>query len=210
MKKVLALLVCMLGVHTIAEAQYVNIYASGENQQTYATSEVDSVVIDSRENFWKNATKTVSYYYAPSWNKIADPAVTVKNDTYTIPLNAATSAQWQAQTFFTTNIPTDSHKRYDFCLTLKASKAISNATVKLYQDGDDKLYYFEDRINLTAGKEYLFRKTEMNGIDMTKVSLVLDFGGNAASTIVELGNIALMESSYDSSKNRSVHSLVTH
>ena len=121
------------------------------------------------------------------------------NGVYTIPLTKATYAQWQAQMFIVTDIATDSHCQYDFSVTLKASKRVANATVKLYADGNDNLYYFTERVTLEAGKEYVFEKKNMPGIDMERLSLVLDFGGNAATTIVNVGHIRLNGSEVNTS-----------
>ena len=194
------ILTLALGLLSIAaQAQSMLVHRNGKVVARYETADIDSISFDSRANLWNQASVNVSSYYAPGWSAIDAPAITFANGTYTIPLPKATSAQWQAQTFFVTDIATDAHKRYDFSVTLKSDKRVANATVKLYQDGKDNLYYFEDRVTLDPNKEFIFSRTDMNGIDMSRLSLVVDFGGNAASTTVSISHLRLKESNYDSS-----------
>ncbi len=180
-------------------AQRIDIYRNGRVAGSYDLSEVDSITYDHRINLWEQAEKTLSYYYAPSWNVTTAPATTYTDGVYTIPLTKATYAQWQAQMFFVTNLSTDSHRQYDFSVTLCASKRIAGATVKLYADGNDNVFYFSERITLTAGEPYVFERKNMTGIDLERLSLVLDFGGNAASTTVTVSDIRLHESDVDTS-----------
>ena len=126
-------------------AQRIDIYRNGRVAGSYDLSEVDSITYDHRINLWEQAEKTLSYYYAPSWNVTTAPATTYTDGVYTIPLTKATYAQWQAQMFFVTNLSTDSHRQYDFSVTLCASKRIAGATVKLYADGNDNVFYFSER-----------------------------------------------------------------
>lgn len=181
-------------------AQSMSVY-HGENQTFFNISEVDSIKFDDAQNLWQDAKANLSFYYAPGWNKIADPAHTQKNGSYTIKLNTATSAQWQAQMFLVTDLTTDARHNYSFRVKLRSDKALT-ATVKLYQDGDDGLYYFEERVPLSAGKDYSFVHNDMPGLDMSRVSLLLDFGGNVAGTTINISSISLTASEYDSSLNQ--------
>lgn len=196
----LALLSLCCPLHVLAQS--MNLFRDGKIIGSYDLNEIDSITFDQRANMWAQANVNLSYYYAPGWQQTAAPKTTESEGTYTIPLTVATSAQWQAQVFFITDIATDAHKRYDFSLSLKASKKVTNATVKLYQDGQDNCFYFSDQITLNAGEEVVFRKEGMDGIDMSKVALVLDFGGNAAATTITAGRMSLKESDYDTSAER--------
>ena len=179
---ILCLICCLAALSSVA--QRIEIYSGGRVTGSYELSEIDSVVYDNRPNLWEQAEKTISYYYAPSWVLTTPPATTYSDGVYTVPLTKATYAQWQAQMFFVTNIPTDSHRQYDFSVTLCASKRIAGVTVKLYADGNDELCYFSERVTLAAGEEYVFERKNMPGIDIDRLSLLLDFGGNVASTTV--------------------------
>jgi len=150
---------------------------------------------DSSCNLWKTGTFTNSYYYAPGWSQIADPVMTQDGTSYTFSLPTATTDQWQAQCFFKTDIATSADKTYDFRCIFNSTTAISNVTVKLYKNGDDNTYFFTQNISLSAYEDYEFEMTDMEGIDIDQVNLVLDFGGNPAKTEVTVSGIILKESS---------------
>ena len=142
-------------------------------------------------NMWKNVEYYMSYYYAPGWNQIADPGFQENGNDYTITLPEATSDQWQAQVAFHTNLSTSAANNYDFSCIINSDKDLDGATVKLVKEGDDGVFYFADRINLKAGEDYIFWKSDMPGIDMENVNLFFDFGGCQAGTVVNVSGIVL-------------------
>ena len=149
-------------------------------------------------NMWKNAQYSMFFWYAPGWNQIADPDFQANGNDYTVTLPEATTDQWQAQMAFkTTNISTSAAHNYDFSCILNASQDLNGATVKLVMDGDDNVFYFTDRIDLKAGEDYIFWKSDMPGIDMERVNLFFDFGGNKAGTTVNIRNIVLKDHAND-------------
>ena len=147
---------------------------------------------DSQFNLWKNADFSMFYYYAPGWAQIADPGFEGANNDYTITLPEATTEQWQAQVAFkTTNVSTSAANNYDFSCILNSDKDLNGATVKLVMDGDDNTFYFADRIDLKAGEDYIFWKSDMPGIDIERVNLFFDFGGCQADTHINISGITL-------------------
>lgn len=148
-------------------------------------------------NMWKHATFTNRYYYAPNWGQIADPVMTKNGNSYTIALPSATTDQWQAQCFFETDLTTNAKTNYDFSCKLTSTKDIAKATVKLYRKGDDANAYFTDNVKLTAYSDTYVIHTNMTGIDMDYVNIVLDFGGNPDGTEVTLSDVVLKEHSCD-------------
>lgn len=146
---------------------------------------------NSQFNLWKDITPTMEFWYAPGWSQIADPGFKANGNDYTITLPEATTDQWQAQVKFHTDLTTSAANNYDFSAIFNSDKEMNGATVKLVLDGDDGVFYFTDRINLKAGEDYIFWKSDMPGIDMSKVMLVLDFGGCQAGTTVNVSNIVL-------------------
>ena len=146
---------------------------------------------NSQYNMWKGITPTMEFWYAPGWTQIADPEFTDAGNDYTIVLPQATTDQWQAQVKFHTDLTTSAANNYDFSAILNSDKDLNGATVKLVLDGDDGVFYFTDRIDLKAGEDYIFWKSDMPGIDMSKVMLVLDFGGCQENTTVNVRNIVL-------------------
>ena len=145
-------------------------------------------------NMWKNVEYNMFFWYAPGWNQIADPDFEANGNDYTVFLPEATTDQWQAQMAFkTTNISTTADKHYDFSCILNSDKDLNGVTVKLVMDGDDNVFYFADRIDLKAGENYIFWKSDMPGIDMERVNLFFDFGGCQAGTTVNIFNIVLKD-----------------
>ena len=160
---------------------------------TSAAEEKEWEGFDANSNFnmWKGITPTMEFWYAPGWNQIADPDFKDAGNDYTITLPEATTDQWQAQVKFHTDLTTSAANNYDFSAVFNSDKDMNGATVKLVLDGDDGVFYFTDRIDLKAGQDYIFWKSDMPGIDMPKVMLVLDFGGCQAGTTVNVSNIVL-------------------
>ena len=148
-------------------------------------------------NMWKGITPTMEFWYAPGWSQIADPGFKDAGNDYTITLPEATTDQWQAQVKFHTNLTTNAATNYDFSAIFNSDKNLDGATVKLVLDGDDGIFYFTDRIDLKAGQDYVFWKSNMPGIDMSKVMLVLDFGGCDAGTTVNVNSIVLKDHAND-------------
>lgn len=185
----------------LCSAQFMNIHSHGETLSSIEVADVDSITFDNRENMWRKANAKLSFYYAPGWTQIADPTYSTTNNTYSITWPKATSAQWQAMMFLKTGLSSSASKRYDFRVTIKASKSIKTATIKLYEADNDKLYYFEEQVSLSANQPFTFTKRDMDGLDMKNVSLQIDFGGNSVNTTTEVGSIVLQESDYDSSKD---------
>ena len=181
------LMLCPLSIM----AQSMNVYQNG--QMTYFNiSEVDSVTFDNTPNLWQNANKEIGFYYAPGWNQTTDPTYTENKGTYTLTLKKATSEQWQAQMYFVSDLQTDAYHNYNFRIKLRSNKAVT-ATVKLNQDGNTKLYYFEEKLPLNADEEYVFERKDMPGLDMSRAVLVLDFGGNKINTTINISGITLTE-----------------
>ena len=152
---------------------------------------------NSNFNLWKDITPTMEFWYAPGWSQIADPGFKDDGNDYTITLPEATTDQWQAQVKFHTDLTTNATTNYDFSAVLNSDKDLTGATVKLVLDGDDGVFYFTDRIDLKANEDYIFWKSDMSGIDMPKVMLVLDFGGCQAGTTVNVSNIVLKDHAND-------------
>ena len=152
---------------------------------------------NSNFNLWKDITPTMEFWYAPGWSQIADPGFKDDGNDYTITLPEATTDQWQAQVKFHTDLTTNAATNYDFSAIFNSDKDLNGATVKLVLDGDDGVFYFTDRIDLKANEDYIFWKSDMPGIDMPKVMLVLDFGGCQAGTTVNVSNIVLKDHAND-------------
>lgn len=148
---------------------------------------------DAPDNLWKSATFSNSFYYAPGWSQIADPELTISNGTYSLVFPQATSDQWQNQVFFKTDISTNTAVHYDFKCVLNSSKSIGGVTVKLTMDGDDNTFFFTERVDLKPFEDFVLKKVSLAGLDIPKVNLVFDFGGNPEDTEISISAIVLQE-----------------
>lgn len=176
-----------------------HITLSSEEEKTPEEKGFGGYAFNSECNMWKNMTYTSEFYYAPGWVVSADP-ITFKdkgNGAYDMFMPNATDNQWQAQVKFLTDMSTNAVTNYDFSANITASEEIKGATLKLVKTGDDGVFFFEQRINLNAGEPTVFYKDNLPGIDMEKVSLVLDFGGSPAGTEVKLKDVVLKEHDCD-------------
>lgn len=190
-------------IESVTGSKLVLVYDNGSIAWHYVLTSKDEVKgfdgfdADSEFNMFKGCTFTNEFYYAPGWNQIADPALTADGNSYTVSLPEATSDTWQAQVKFLTDMRTSAASHYDFSCKLMSNTDHNNVTVKLVKTGDDATYYFQETVSLKAYEEYVFYKSDMPGIDMDKVSLVLDFGGNAANTQVTVSGIVLKDHAND-------------
>ncbi len=157
-------------------------------QEHMATADELTWDATASDNLWGEDFYPNTFYYAPGWAQIANPKVTTNGRTYTVSLPEATNDQWQAQVTTTTSIATSASEKYDFQVILTSNKDIAGATIK-FTAGDDNTFYTADRHALTAYEPYSFRLVGAAGLDISDLKLVLDFGGCAADTEVEVSDI---------------------
>ena len=143
-------------------------------------------------NMFKGITPTITFWYADeNWSQRPDPTLKEGTNSWSINLPLANTQQWQSQMAFHTNLSTNAATNYDFSIILNSDKDLAGATVKLTQEDNDDIYFFADRVDLQAGKDYVFWKSDMPGVDITNVKLVLDFGGCQDDTNIDISNIVL-------------------
>ena len=156
----------------------------------------DNAGIDpnSPDNMWLSmSVEEMFYYYAPGWAQIDNPETTVEGNSLTVSLPEATSEQWQAQVAFRTNLSSQAGKKYDFYCVVESNNDLPGMTIKLTKTGDDNTFYFADKHVIPAYEEYVYQVIGMDGIDMEKISLFFDFGGNPAGTEVTIKDIYFAE-----------------
>ncbi|MDE6290329.1 MAG: hypothetical protein K2M16_02240 [Muribaculaceae bacterium] len=154
------------------------------------------VDVDSPDNLFHGCTWTNTFYYAPGWAQIADPVVNVDGNTISVTLPEATTDQWQAQVAFHTDITTSADKLYDFRVTFYSNKEHPGVTFKCVLSGggdNDNIFYMADRLKLTEYEDQTYSWIGLPGIDMDKMSVFLDFGGNAAGTEIQIKDIIIQE-----------------
>lgn len=153
---------------------------------------------DSDFNLWKSATiDEPTFYYAPGWTQIANPAYSINDGAYTVTLPVATNETWQAQMMMVTSLSTVAAQNYDFSVILTSTTAHPAVTVKLVNAADDGNYYFESKVKLEANEPLCFWMSDMEGLDIAKLKLVLDFGGNAAGTDITIESMVLKDHAND-------------
>ncbi len=156
------------------------------------------VVFDpnSDRNLWKNAVMDVSFWFANNdWGQIDNPAYTVDGNKHTIVIPEGIGTQrWQGQMVFNnTGIVTSADKTYDFQLVLNSTADHSGVTIKLTQQDDDNVFFFEDAHAVTAYEEFKYQVKGVQGVNLTNAKLVLDFGGATPGSTVEIKDIVLQE-----------------
>lgn len=148
------------------------------------------------ENLWLGAKKDeMFYYYAPGWEKIADPSIVADGDNYfTLMLPTATTEQWQAQVAFCKlGISTTGGKKYDFQVILNSNNDLPGVTIKLTHADNDNVFYFADKHAVTGGKDFVYQMSNLEGQDIPDLDLFFDFGGNPDATEVEIKDIIIQE-----------------
>ena len=156
------------------------------------------VVFDpnSDRNLWKNAAMDVSFWFANNdWGQIDNPAYTVDGNKHTIVIPEGIGTQrWQGQMVFNnTGIVTSADKTYDFQLVLNSTADHAGVTIKLTQQDNDNVFFFEDAHAVTAYEEFKYQVKGIQGVDLTNAKLVLDFGGAVPGSTVEIKDIVLQE-----------------
>lgn len=156
--------------------------------------------INGAGNMWNSMTYEMSFYtsHGPSWEGLPNSGFQADdaNHVYTVDMPEATDNQWQRQVAFHTTMSSSASKTYDFCCTVTPTKDLPGVTFKLVLDGggdNDKIFFFEERLPLAAGEDFVFKKTNMNGIDMDKIALFFDFGGNTEDTQAVIKDICFQE-----------------
>ena len=158
------------------------------------TPEPNWVGVGDAANLWSTVVPVMEYYYAPGWNQLPDPTMTIGNNRYELSLPSATFETWQAQVKFHTNLSFTAGALYDFRITFESNVDVPNVTVKLTQDGDDNNFFFAEATPLTGGgKDTFWRASVTAPADMPATMLVLDFGGNPDGTEVVISDIIIQE-----------------
>lgn len=159
-------------------------------------------VYDSAFNLWTQSTRQInSFFYAPGWSQIADPACSFDGDTFSLTLPEATTDQWQAQMHVGTDISLTQGELYDGSVIFTATQDMKNVTMKIHPDGDDDdahSFFAQQKISLTAGEPAAFFFSGLEAaVDMNNVVYTFDFGGNPAGVEITIENIVLKKHSDD-------------
>ena len=137
-------------------------------------------------------------YYAPGWSQIADPVCTYSKGCYTLKLPEATTDRWQAQVPFTNlGISTSADKHYDFSVILTSNLGHGGVKVKLCQTDDDNAILMDKDIKLEAGEPKCLFGSDLDGVDISNLKIVFDFGGNKAGDEIMIESLVLKDHAND-------------
>ena len=169
---------------------------------------------DAASNLWKavdegSAFDAFGYYFAAGedWHGISYNEATHNGDTYELTLPAENGEkQWQAQFHIDTKLTASASKAYNFFLVMEVDNDLSQATFKLTDSGDSN-YFFEERIDVPAGKPFIFKReglTLKEGNDASAIRMFFDFGGSPGGTNIKISKIYFEEAvvmNYDDADN---------
>ncbi len=139
-----------------------------------------------------------SFWYAPGWSQIAAPECSLVKGCYTVKLPEATTDRWQAQMALKNlGIATSKDKSYDFSVILTSSKGHSGVKVKICETDDDGVVLMDKDVKLEAGEPKCLFGSAMDGVDISDMKIVFDFGGNQAGDEIMIESIVLKDHAND-------------
>ena len=152
-------------------------------------------------NMWKGITPNATFHFQPGWADVRTPEmestfVNGDND-YTVTVPDACSDRWQAQMHLHTDLVTNASTHYDFSCILNADKDIDGVTLKLTCEDDSKAMIDVADISLKAGEDFVFWRSDLEGVDLNTVKLVFDFGYASQPVTVNVRNIVLKDHAND-------------
>lgn len=145
-------------------------------------------------------------YFAPNWSQSSNYTFSASDRSASIYMGNATYEQWQAQFWCYPNamVTTEAGANYEVSLKIKSTKDIPNATLKMVQNGNDEVFLFLQRVNLTANKVYDFSFSGKAPDGLTDALFVFDFGGNPANTNVTISDVKVKKIGCEASAIESV------
>ena len=154
-------------------------------------------------NMWKGITPEMTFYYNPDPGWGNDQTDLFKslfekgNNDYTVNIPQACYAEWQAQVHFHTSLVTAATNNYDFSCIFNSDVDIEGVVVKLTNEDDSEAIIDEHQVNLKAGEDYIFWKSNVPGKELNPVKLVFDFGHATGETHINIRNIVLKDHAND-------------
>lgn len=153
---------------------------------------------DFEHNLWKDADVTIqsTWFADGGWGELSpQPEVTItptKGISFHAPADMGND-QWQGQVHVGTNIEVHSGVTYDFSCNITVPKD-GAVTVKPQKDGDDGVFFTENRVDVSAGGSIVWF-SDVEGFDGT-LKIAFDFAGFGDCDIT-VDNIVFKEHQYD-------------
>ena len=154
-------------------------------------------------NMWRDITPEMTFYYNPDpgWGNeqtaLFASLFEGGANNYNVNIPQECFAEWQAQVHFHTNLSTSAASHYDFSTILSTDRDIDGVVIKLTNEDDSEAIIDEHNVNLKAGEDYVYWKSDLEGKDLSQVKLVFDFGHATGETHVNIKNIVLKDHSND-------------
>ena len=152
-------------------------------------------------NLWKGITPNATFYFNPGWGTERtgemEAGYTGGNNDYTVTVPDACSDRWQAQFHLHTDLNLKAGTNYDFSVIFNADKDIDGVTVKLTDEADADAIIDVADVNLKAGQDIVFWKSNIEGKDLSKVKLVFDFGHATGATKINVSNVVIKDHAND-------------
>lgn len=149
-------------------------------------------------NLWKGGY-AVTYWFADNaWSQIADPEVEVDGANYRITIPEGMGGlQWQGQMAILTDINLEEGKKYDFQVKFYSETDQGEViTIKLcngLEGSNDDPFFFDPKVGITSYETTTYLNWGFAGKTVTPAKLVLDFGGCAIGSVIEVSDIVLQE-----------------
>lgn len=163
---------------------------------------------DSDFNLWtkqEHNPADVSFYYAPGWAQLPDPAFSFNGAELKLTLPTATTEQWQAQMHVKTQISVPAGELVDGSIIVTSNVDLANVTCKIHPDGDDTNAFYpseygnknsDKSISVNAGEPKAFFFHDLPApVDMNNLVWTFDFGGCPDNTEVIIENFVFKKSS---------------
>ena len=149
-------------------------------------------------NLWKGDNYAVTYWFANNdWAQIGNPEVEQTGSNYKVTIPEGMGPQrWQGQMAILTDINTVEGKKYDFQVKLYSEVDQPSVTIKLcngLEGANDDPFYFDPVVSVTSFEEFTYLQWGFDGKACSPIKLVLDFGGCAVGSTIEVKDIVLQE-----------------
>ena len=149
-------------------------------------------------NLWKGGYEVTYWFANNDWAQIANPDVEVDGTTYRITIpEGMGSSRWQGQMAILTDINLEEGKKYDFQVKLYSETDQGQViTIKLcngLEGSNDDPFFFDPMVGITSYETTTYINYGFDGKVVTPAKLVLDFGGCAIGSVIEVSDFVLQE-----------------
>ena len=152
-------------------------------------------------NLWKSVDPKATFYFNPGWaenDKTADMEATYKggSNKYSLTVPEACADRWQAQFQLHSGITLDASKHYDVSVVFNSDVDIEGVTLKITNEADEDVLLDEAELAIKGG-QLVYYKSDIEGVGITDLKVVFDFGHAAEATQITISNIVIKDHAND-------------